>query len=71
MIEHRDIYIYFFIYLYFVIVGGKLQLVVFVLAVNGPIHAVRCESVSQANDVLFFCSPDRPVFVAVAVSVGH
>ena len=40
------------------IVSGKLQLEVFVLAVSGPVHAVWCESVSQANEVLFFGSPN-------------
>ena len=52
-----------FLLLYFVIVSGKLQLVVFVLAVSGPVHAVGCESVSQANEVLFFGSPNALAFV--------
>ena len=54
-------YIYF--YSYIVTVSGKLQLVVFVLAVSGPVHAVRCECVSQANEVLFFGSSNALAFV--------
>ena len=45
------------------IVSGKLQLVVFLLSVSGPVLAVRCESVSQANEVLFFGSPYTLAFV--------
>ena len=33
------------------------------LAVSGPVHAVRCESISQANEVLFFGSPKALTFV--------
>ena len=52
-----------YLLLYFVTVSGKLQLVVFVLAVSGPVHAVGCESVRQANEVLFFGLPNALAFV--------
>ena len=43
---------------------SELQLNGIMLAVSGPVHAVRCESISQANEILFFGSPNALSFVA-------
>ena len=37
------------------------------LAVSGPVHAVLCESVSEANEVLFFGSPNVLTFVVYKI----
>ena len=50
-------------YIYLVIISIELQLSSFILAVSGPVHAVRCESINQANEVLFFGSPNALAFV--------
>ena len=45
------------------IISSKLQLSLFILAVSGPVHAVRCEGISQANEALFFGAPNALAFV--------
>ena len=49
-------------YMIFVIMS-ELRLNGIMLAVSGPVHAFRCESISQANEILFFGSPNALSFV--------
>ena len=39
-----------------------------VLVVSGPVHTIRCESVSKANGTLFFGPPNALALVEVSVS---
>ena len=43
---------------------NELQLNGIMLAVSGPVHAVRCESITQASEISFFGSPNALSFVA-------
>ena len=42
---------------------SELQLNGIMLAVSGPVHAVRCESISQSSEMLLFGSPNALAFV--------
>ena len=46
------------------VIMSELQLKGIMLAVSGPVHAVPCESISNANEILFFGSPNALSFVA-------